>query len=94
MNCGNIGGLAALPTNTSGLIHSAKEYVNGQCTYKRHRERVGVYNGVYHNWSRKHRTKYINEFTFRINSGNCTIDTTDRMIAVVKGTNSNRRLIR
>ncbi len=36
---------------------------------------------VYHNWIRKHKTKYINEFTFRINSGNYTIDTIDRIYA-------------
>ncbi len=74
--------------------HSAKEYVNGLAHTNGIESMWAVmkrgYNGVYHNWIRKHRTKYINEFTFRINSGNCTIDTIDRMIAVVKGTNSNR----
>ncbi len=37
------------------------------------------YNGVYHNWSRKHMTNYINEFTFRLNEGMCSIDTQDRL---------------
>ncbi len=73
--------------------HSAKEYVNGMAHTNGIESVWAVmkrgYNGVCHNWSRKHRTKHINEFIFRINSGNCTIDTIDRMIAVVKGTNSN-----
>ncbi len=29
--------------------------------------------------SKKHIDKYVNEFTFRLNEGNCKIDTTDRM---------------
>ena len=28
---------------------------------------------VYHNWSEKHCRQYINEFTFRLNEGNCQI---------------------
>ena len=40
------------------------------------------YNGVYHNWSRKHMRKYINEFTFRLNEGNCKIDTENRLASL------------
>ncbi len=94
MNCGDIGGLVALPTNTGGLIYSAKEYANGMAHTNGIESVWAVmkrgYNGVYHNWSHKHLTKYIHEFTFLINSGNCTIDTIDRMITVVKGANSKR----
>ena len=78
---------------TSYKHERVNEYVNGMAHTNGIESVWAVmkrgYNGVYHNWSRKHRTKYINEFTFRINSGNSTIDTIDRMIAVVKGTNSN-----
>jgi len=37
------------------------------------------YNGVYHNFSRKHLSKYINEFSFRLNEGNVRVDTQDRL---------------
>ena len=63
--------------------HSAREYVNGMAhtngiesvwsTIKR------GYNGVYHNWSKKHCQQYVNEFTFRLNEGNVDRDTQDRL---------------
>ncbi len=63
--------------------HSAKEYVNGMAhtngvesvwsTIKR------GFNGVYHHWSKKHCQQYINEFTFRLNEGNVSRDTQDRL---------------
>ncbi len=28
------------------------------------------YNGVYHQWSKKHMRRYVNEFVFRLNEGN------------------------
>ena len=37
------------------------------------------YNGVYHNWSKKHCRAYVNEFAFRLNDGNCERDTQDRL---------------
>ncbi len=37
------------------------------------------YNGVYHNWSIKHMVRYINEFAFRLNEGNCRRDTMARI---------------
>ncbi len=37
------------------------------------------YNGVYHNWTRKHCHRYVNEFSFRLNEGNCQRDTKDRL---------------
>jgi transposase-like protein len=57
--------------NHSTVDHMAKEYVNGDChtngiesfwaLFKR------GYHGVYHQMSRKHLQRYVNEFTFRFN---------------------------
>jgi transposase-like protein len=57
--------------NHSTVDHAAKEYVNGDChtngiesfwaLFKR------GYHGVYHQMSRKHLQRYVNEFTFRFN---------------------------
>ena len=42
------------------------------------------YNGVYHHMSVKHLGRYVNEFTFRLNEGNCSIDTLERMESLGK----------
>ncbi len=69
--------------------HSAKEYVNGMASTNGIESVWAVlkrgYNGIYHNWSVKHLAKYVNEFTFRLNEGNCQIDTIDRIKAVLAG---------
>ena len=38
------------------------------------------YYGTFHHFSKKHIDRYVNEFTFRLNGGNCKIDTIDRMV--------------
>ena len=66
--------------------HSAKEFVNGMASTNGIESVWAVlkrgYNGVYHNWSKKHTRKYVNEFSFRLNEGNCAIDTEDRLDAL------------
>ena len=57
--------------NHSTVDHMAKEYVNGDChtngiesfwaLFKR------GYHGVYHQMSKKHLQRYVNEFAFRFN---------------------------
>ncbi|MEW5995606.1 MAG: IS1595 family transposase [Candidatus Zixiibacteriota bacterium] len=68
--------------------HSAKEYVDGMAhtngiesiwaVLKR-----GFY-GVYHSFSRKHLQRYLDEFTFRLNEGNCKVHTLDRIEALLR----------
>ena len=49
------------------------------------------YKGVYHHWSKKHLHRYIDEFAFRLDKGNCDIDTIDRVKSLVQGS-VNKRL--
>ncbi len=48
------------------------------------------YNGVYHNFSEKRLQRCINEFAFRLNEGNCEVDTIERMEALAKGMDGKR----
>lgn len=63
--------------------HSAKEFVNGMASTNGIESVWAVlkrgYYGTFHHFSKKHIDRYINEFTFRLNEGNCQIDTIDRM---------------
>lgn len=63
--------------------HSAKEFVNDMAHTNGIESVWAVlkrgFNGVYHNWSKKHCHQYVNEFTFRLNEGNCERDTQDRL---------------
>lgn len=74
--------------------HSAKEYVNGMAHTNGIESVWAVmkrgYNGVYHNWSMKHMARYIDEFAFRLNGGNCRVDTIDRIGAVLRAANGKR----
>ena len=40
------------------------------------------YNGTFHNIRTKHLQRYVDEFTFRLNEGNCSVDTMDRIKSV------------
>ena len=68
--------------------HSAKEYVNGMAHTNGIESVWAVlkrgFNGVYHNWSKKHCRAYVDEFTFRLNEGNCEIDTEDRLASLFR----------
>ena len=73
-----------LPVN-----HSAKEFVR-KMAHTNGIESVWAvlkrgYKGVYHNWSMKHLGLYVDEFAFRLNQGNCEVDTIDRIAALVSG---------
>ena len=68
--------------------HSAKEFVNGMASTNGIESVWAVlkrgYNGVYHNWSKKHMRQYINEFTFRLSERSCKVDTEDRLDSLFK----------
>lgn len=63
--------------------HSAKEYVNGMASTNAIESVWALlkrgYYGIWHNFSRKHTQRYVNECTYRLNEGNCKIRTMDRI---------------
>lgn len=63
--------------------HSAKQYVDGMAHTNSIESVWAVikrgFKGIYHHWDMKHCQRYIDEFTFRLNEGNCEIDTIDRI---------------
>ena len=69
--------------------HSVKEFVKGMASTNGIESVWAVlkrgYNGVYHQWSRKHMAKYIDEFVFRLNEGNVRHHTMARMDSVIRG---------
>jgi transposase-like protein len=77
------------------VCHSAKQFVDGMA-HTNGIESVwavlkrGFY-GIYHSFSEKHLQYYIDEFVFRLNEGNCAIDTADRLESLVRGA-ADRRL--
>ena len=66
--------------------HSAKEFVNGMASVNGVESFWALlkrgYHGTYHNFSTKHLSRYVNEFVFRQNEGNCNTDTLDRIKAL------------
>jgi transposase-like protein len=70
--------------------HSAKEFVNGMAHTNGIESVWAVlkrgYNGVYHNFSAKHLNRYVDEFSFRLNEGNCKTPSMDRVVALFLGT--------
>ena len=63
--------------------HSAKEFVNGMAHTNRIESVRALlkrgFNGVYHHWGVEHCHAYANEFTFRLNEGNCKVGIKDRL---------------
>ncbi|MYC27793.1 MAG: IS1595 family transposase [Nitrospira sp. SB0662_bin_26] len=65
------------------LNHKANEYVRGMAHTNGIESVWAVLKrglaGTFHQVSMKHLDRYVNEFTFRLNEGNCQVDTIDRM---------------
>ncbi len=74
--------------------HSAKQFVDGMA-HTNGIESVwavlkrGFY-GVYHQFSAKHLQRYVNEFAYRLNEGNCRVHTLDRINALLSKTAGKR----
>jgi transposase-like protein len=70
--------------------HSAKEFVNGMAHTNGIESVWAVlkrgYYGTYHNFSTKHLPRYLDEFSFRLNDGNCEVPSMDRVDALIRGT--------
>ena len=86
-------GLDALYTHKV-VNHSAKQFVDGMA-YTNGIESVwavlkrGFY-GTYHSFSLKHLPRYLDEFSFRLNDGNCKIDMEDRLVAMIRNVKGKR----
>ena len=69
--------------------HSVREFVNGMASTNGIESVWAVlkrgYNGVYHQWSKKHTARYIDEFVFRLNEGNVARRRMDRLESLVRG---------
>ena len=79
-------GLNRLVSYHDSVKHSAGEYAKG-FVHTNSMESVWAVlkrglHGVYHHASVKHLGHYVNEFAFRLNEGNCQVDTTDRITSL------------
>ncbi len=67
--------------------HSMSEFVNAMASTNGIESVWAVlkrgYHGTFHHFSKKHVDRYVNEFMFRLNQGNCQIDTVDRMKSLI-----------
>ena len=81
-------GLGRMFYQHGSVNHSAKKFVDGMAHINGIESVWAVlkrgYKGVYHNWSMKLCPRYVDEFVFRLNGGNCKIHTNDRINSVLK----------
>lgn len=81
--------LSNLPYKHKTVSHTAKEYIDSMA-HTNGIESVwavlkrGHY-GTFHHFSAKHLERYANEFSFRLNEGNCQTDTIDRITSLLQG---------
>ncbi len=69
--------------------HSAKVFVDGMASTNGIESVWAVlkrmFYGTYHQFSRKHLQRYVDECTFRLNQGRCKIHVLDRMNSIIYG---------
>ena len=74
--------------------HSAGEYARGVVHTNGIESVWSVFKrsltGTWHHVSNKHLGRYVNEAAFRLNEGNCEMDTLDRMEALARGVGGKR----
>ena len=89
----------ALPTDANRyhhdtVAHGRGEYVRGDVHINGIESVWAVLkrsiHGTWHHVSPKHLARYVNEASFRLNEGNCEIDTIDRMEAFAQGIGGKR----
>ena len=68
--------------------HGASEYARGAVHTNGIESVWGVFkrsiHGTWHHVSPKHLARYVNEATFRLNEGNCEVDTLERMESLIR----------
>jgi transposase-like protein len=74
--------------------HSAKQYVDGMASTNGIESVCALlkrgYHGIYHQFTVKHMQRYVDEFTYRLNEGNCKIHTMDRIDSLIAKTDGVR----
>ena len=70
--------------------HGQGEYARGKKVHTNNIESVWAVlkrsiHGTWHHVSQKHLARYVNEVTFRLNDGNCEVDTIDRINEFARG---------
>ena len=90
---------AALPSiinqfSHDTVSHGSGEYVRGEVHTNGIESVWAVFKrsitGTWHHVSSKHLGRYVNEATFRLNEGNCEVDTLERMEAFAEGLHGKR----
>lgn len=81
-------GLDRIVSHHDSVKHSQGEYAKG-FVHTNGMESVWAVlkrglHGTFHQVSTKHLGRYVNEFAFRLNEGNCEVDTVDRMQALFR----------
>jgi transposase-like protein len=74
--------------------HQAKVYVDGMASTNGIESVWAVlkrgYYGIYHQFTVKHMQRYVDEFAFRLNEGNCKVHTMDRIDSLIAKTDGVR----
>jgi transposase-like protein len=74
--------------------HSAKQYVDGMASTNGIESVWAVlkrgYYGIYHHFTVKHMQRYVDEFSFRLNEGNCKVHTMTRIESMIAKTDGVR----